>query len=293
MALTSPSLTLAEVALWANIKPALDTIRKLGLTDFTKEAPNLAIKPGTTIKVPVSSITAASAYNASTNNYLTGGDTAWASLTATHYLQGYDITGTNVDQGVDAGKMKQLFTSRAGSGIAAACLGAIATALDATTTSTGVTIAAAGTATAAAYMGLGDSLAWLDKANTIVAIKGAELAQLKAKFAAINVTGTLTELAQMMGFKDMVVVPGMTDRICLVPANSLGTIARVPALVADYKEAGTMTDPDSELSIGVVIATDQATNKLVANADLWFGVTTQSANAGATTAGIVNVGTAT
>lgn len=291
MALTSPSLTLAEVALWGNIKPTLDLLKKLGGTDFTKDAPTLTVKPGTTMKIPVSSITAASAYNESSNNYLTGGSTSWASLTATHYLQGFDITGTNVDQGVDAAKMKQLFTGRAGSGIAAAAMSATATALDATTTSTGVTIAAAGTADAAAYMGLGESVSWLDKATTTVAIKGAELAHLRAKFAAINVTGTLTELAQMMGFKDMVVVPGMTDRICLVPANSFGSLARVPALVADYKESGTFTDEDSGLSIGVVIASDQATNKLVANADLWFGVATQSANAGATTAGIINVGT--
>lgn len=292
MALTSPSLTLAEVALWANIKPTLDLLKKLGGTDFTKEAPTLTVKPGTTMKVPVSSITAASEYNATSNNYLTGGTTSWASLTATHYLQGFDITGTNVDQGVDAGKMKQLFTSRAGSGIAAAAMSAVASALDATTTSTGVTIAAAGTADAAAYMALGDTLSWLDKATSIIAVKGTELAQIKAKFAAINITGTPTELGQYMGFKDLVLVPGMTDRMCIVPANSFGSLARVPALVADYKESGTFTDEDSGLSIGVVIATDQATNKLVANADLWFGVATQSANATASTAGIVNVGTA-
>jgi len=292
MALTSPSLTLAEVALWANIKPTLDLLKKLGPTDFTKEAPTLTVKPGTTMKVPVSSITAASAYDASSNNYLTGGSTDWASLTATHYLQGFDITGTNVDQGVDAGKMKQLFTSRAGSGIAWACMSALASALDGTTTSTGVTVAAAGTADAAAYMGLGESLSWLDKATSVLAVSGSELAYIKAKFAAINVTGSPTELGQYMGFKDLVRVPGMTDRMCIVPANSLGFLARVPAIIADYKESGVFTDEDSGLSIGVVLASDQATNKLVANADLWFGVATQSCAAAATTAGIVNVGTA-
>ena len=102
------------------------------------------LKPGATIKVPVSSIAAASAYNASTNNYLTGGNTDWASLTSAHYLQGFDITGVNVDQGVDSKRMEQLFTRRAGTGIAYAVQGALTACLDGTTASTGVTIRAVG-----------------------------------------------------------------------------------------------------------------------------------------------------
>ena len=66
----------------------------------------------------------------------------------------------------------------------------------------------------------------------------------------------------------------------------------MPALLASYKEAGTETDETSGLSVGIVVADDQATNKEVVNADLWFGVAAVSANAGATTAGIINVGTA-
>lgn len=54
---------------------------------------------------------------------MTGGTTSWASLVYTHYLQGYDISGVNVDQGVDAGKMKQLFVLRASKAIATACMG--------------------------------------------------------------------------------------------------------------------------------------------------------------------------
>ena len=126
-----------------------------------------------------------------------------------------------------------------------------------------------------------------------IAVNGAELASIKAKFAAINITGTVTELAQYMGFKDMVLVPGMTARAAIVPANAIGFIARVPAIVADYKEVGTETDPDTGLSIGIVIASDQDHNRLVANADLWFGCAVQSASANLTTTpGIVKVGTA-
>ena len=40
-----------------------------------------------------------------------------------------------------------------------------------------------------------------------------------------------------------------------------------------------------------MVANAQATNKKVVNADLWFGATVLSANAGATTAGVVKVGT--
>lgn len=292
MALSSPALTLAIDGLFGNIKPALDIVRRIGATDFSDGAPSISVKPGATLKVPVSSVSAANEYNPSSNNYLTGGDTTWATLTAKHYLKGFDITGVNVDQGCDAARMRQLFTSRAGTGIAMAVKGAVEDALDDTTTSTGVTIAAAGSADATAYMGLGDNISWLDKSTASLVVNGTELAYIKAKFAAINITGTPDELARYMGFNNLVCLPGMTDRICIVPYTSISFIARVPAIVADYREVGVETDGDSGLSVGIVIATDQATNKLVANADLWFGCTVLSSNAGATTAGIINVGTA-
>ena len=296
MALTSPALTLSIEALFGNIKPTLDAVKKLGFTDFSTEKPGVDIKPGATIKVPVSSVSAASAYNEDSNNYETGGDTSWATLTATHYLQGFDITGTNVDQGVNAGRMKQLFTGRAGTGIAMAIQGAIKTAFDTNSivpVSTGVTIAAAGTAAAADYLGLASDVSWLDKSTSVLAVNGTELAYIKSKFAAINVVpASLTELGQYMGFKDLVLIPGMTARMVIVPANSLGFIARVPEIIADYKEIGVETDPDTGLSVGIVIASVQKTNKLVANADLWFGCATQASAAAAGSAGIVKVGTA-
>ena len=285
MALTSPAVTLAVEAMFGNIKPTLNALKKLGITDFSAEKPGFDIKPGATIKVPVSSINAAAAFDADSNNYLTGGNTDWANLTATHYLQGFDISGVNVDQGVDAAKMKQLFTARAGSGIAAACQNAVKAALDAVTASSKV----AAPDDAADYLGLGDDISWLDKATSVLAVNGTTLADIKAKFAAINIHGTITELAQYMGFADMVLIPGMTAKCAIVPANSMGFIGRVPAIVADYKEVGTETDPDTGLSVGIVIASEQGKNRLVANADLWFGCTTQGAPAAAGTAGIIKV----
>jgi hypothetical protein len=71
----------------------------------------------------------------------------------------------------------------------------------------------------------------------------------------------------------------------------MGFLSRVPAIIANYPEAGVETDADTGLSVGIVIADDQATNKRVANADLWFGCYLISANAGATTAGAIKVGT--
>ena len=77
MALTSPAVTLAVEAMFGNIKPTLNALKKLGITDFSAEKPGFDIKPGATIKVPVSSINAAAAFDADSNNYLTGGNTDW------------------------------------------------------------------------------------------------------------------------------------------------------------------------------------------------------------------------
>ena len=292
MALTSPALTIAVEAMFGNIKPTLNALKKLGITDFSSEKPSAEIKPGATIKVPVSSVSAASEYNASTNHYRTGGDTDWATLTAKHYLQGFDITGVNVDQGVDAARMKQLFTMRAGTGIAMAVQAGVKTALDDTKASTAVTLKAAASATVDDYLNIAGSLEWLDRASACLAVNGSELGAIKAKLAAANIIGTPSELAAYMGFKDIVLVPGMSARMCIVPAGTLGLIARVPEIIARYMEVGTETDPDTGLSVGIVVADDQDHNRLIANADLWFGCTVQGAPEAATKAGIVKLGTA-
>lgn len=291
MALTSPALTLATEAMFGNIKPALDLLRRLGPTDFSAGAPEYVVKPGATIKVPISSIAAAQAYNDSTNNYLTGGSTDWASLTSAHYLQGFDISGVNIDQGVDKGRMEQLFTRRAGTGIAYAVQGALTAALDGATASTGVQIPAVGSATLDSYMGLATAKSWYTGFGSAFVVNGTEYANIKALFASKGIVGSEAQLASYLGFKDLIVVPGMTARAVIVPDGSMGFLSRVPALIANYPESGVETDADSGLSVGIVIADDQAHNKRVANADLWFGAYLISANAGATTAGAIRVGT--
>ena len=290
MALTSPALTLAIPAMFGNIKPALDLLKRLGPTDFAAGAPEFVVKPGATIKVPVSSIAAAQAYNDSSNNYLTGGSTDWASLTSAHYLQGFDISGVNVDQGVDRARMEQLFTLRAGTGIAYAVQGALKTCLDGTTASTGVTLPAS--AAIDDYMGLAGAAAWFTASLCALAVNGTEYAALKGVFAAKGIVGTDAQLAQYLGFKDLVLVPGMTARACIVPDGAVGFLGRVPTTIADYPEVGVEVDPDTGLAVGIVIATDQAKNRRIANADLWFGAYAISSNAGATTAGVIKVGTA-
>ena len=292
MALTSPALTLATEALFGHITPALDLIDALGPTDFSADAPGLEVKPGATIKVPLSTVSAASAFNASTNNYLTGGNTDWASLTASHYLQGFDITGVNIDQGVNASRMKQLFSKRAGVGIAMAAKAAIVTALDGTTASTAVKIAAVGTVTLAGYDGLATAATWFDPTEACLVVNGTEYANIKNLMHAAHLSATPENMAAELGFKKVICLAGMTARACIVPYSSIGFIGRVPALIASYRESGAETDEKSGLSVGIVVAEDQATNKQVVNADLWFGVATVSANAGATTAGIIKVGTA-
>lgn len=290
MAITSPGIVLATEALFGNVKPALDIIKKLGPTDFSAEAPGVDIKPGATIKVPLSTVSAALAFNKTSNNYRTGGTTNWATLTATHYLQGFDLQGTDVDQGLNAGRIKQLFTSRAGTGIAYACMNAIKTALDGATASTAVTLPAA--PTIAQYDALASTVDWYNPAESILAVNKAELAILKNLMHTAHISASFESIAQELGFKDVVYVPGMTARACIVPYSTLGFVARVPAIVARFLEAGVETDPDSGLSVGIVVADDQDDNRIIANADIWFGVAALSSNAAATTPGIIKVGTA-
>lgn len=292
MAITSPALTLAMDAMFGNIKPVIDAVKKLGATDFSADAPGFQVKPGATIKIPVSSIEAASEYNDTSNNYLTGGNTDWATLTATHYLKGFDVSGVNVDQGCDAQKMKQLFTARAGAGIAAAVQENIKSALNGATTSTGITleeITSSDGPTIDEYLALGDGATWLNKSTSMLALNGTLLANIKKVFAAQHIIGTPDELAQYMGFAGCVLVPGMTARAAIVPAGSMGFLGRVPAIIARFMEAGAQMDEDTGLSVGIVLADDQAHNRLVANADLWFGSALKSAPANAETAGVIKI----
>lgn len=292
MAITSPALTLAMDAMFGNIKPVIDAVKKLGATDFSADSPGFQVKPGCTIKVPVSSIEAASEYNDKSNNYLTGGNTDWATLTATHYLKGFDVSGVNVDQGCDAQKMKQLFTSRAGAGIAAAVQANIKSSLDGATASTAVTLKAITSSegpTIDEYLALGDKSDWLNKATSMLALNGTLLANIKKVFAAQHIIGTPDELAQYMGFAGCVLVPGLTARAAIVPAGSMGFLGRVPTIIARYMEAGAQMDEDTGLSVGIVLADDQAHNRLVANADLWFGSALMSAPANAATAGVIKI----
>ena len=292
MAITSPALTLAMDAMFGNIKPVIDALKKLGATDFSADAPGFQVKPGATIKIPVSSIEAASEYNDTSNNYLTGGNTDWATLTATHYLKGFDVSGVNVDQGCDAPKMKQLFTARAGAGIAAAVQNNLKSALDGATASTGITlklITSSEGPTIDEYLALGDTSTWLNKSTSMLALNGTLLANIKKVFAAQNIIGTPDELAQYMGFAGCVLVPGMTARAAIVPAGSMGFLGRVPAIIARFMEAGSQMDEDTGLSVGIVVADDQAHNRLVANADLWFGTALKSAPAGADKAGVIKI----
>jgi len=293
MALTSPALTLSIEALFGHIRPALDLIDALGPTDFSAAAPGVDIKPGATTTVPLSTVSAALAYDESTNNYLTGGDTSWATLTCAHYLQGFDVTGTNIDQGVNASRIKQLFSKRCGVGIAMAAKNAIITALDGTTTSTAVKIPAVGSVALSDYDGLATAKDWYDPTEACLVVNGTEYATIKNVMHAAHLSATPQAIAEELGFKKVIVLAGMTARACIVPYSSIGFLGRVPTWIAAFSETGIETDETSGLSIGIVVANDQATNKQVVNGDLWFGVAAVSASANAsTTKGIIKVGTA-
>lgn len=303
MALTSPALTLSIEALFGHIRPALDLIDALGPTDFSAEAPGIDVKPGATIKVPLSTVEAAKPFvdsSAATqqnpvNNYLTGGNTGWAALTATHYLQGFDIKGVNIDQGVNAARMKQLFAKRAGVGIAMAVKNAILTALDSTTNipvSTAVKIPAVASVALADYDGLAHAKDWYDPTEACLVVNGTEYATIKKLMHAAHLSATPESIAAELGFKKVIVLAGLTRRACIVPYSSIGFIARVPALIADFDESGVETDEKSGLSLGIVVASEKGDNKRVVNGDLWFGCATVGSPAGATTPGIIGVGTA-
>ena len=262
MALTSPALTLSIEALFGHIRPALDLIDALGPTDFSKEAPGIDVKPGATIKIPLSTVEAAKPFVDSAaatqqnpvNNYLTGGNTEWAALTATHYLQGFDIKGVNIDQGVNAARMKQLFSKRAGVGIAMAVKDAIRTALDNTTNipaSTAVKIPAVNSVALADYDGLAHAKDWYDPTESCLVVNGTEYGTIKKLMHAAHLSATPESIAAELGFKKVIVLAGLTRRACIVPYSSIGFIARVPALVADFDEAGVETDEKSGLSLGM------------------------------------------
>lgn len=290
MSLSSPGLVLSVPALFGFIKPQLDLLRRLGATDFSAEDPGLKTKPGTTVKYPLSAVSEALAFDESTNNYLTGGNTQYGQLTATHFLQGYDMKGVDIDKGENAARIKQLFSMRCATGLSMAIQKTLRTALDGTTASSAVKIVAS--PDLAAYDALAADVTWLDKTNAALVVNGAEAAKIRAALHAKNLSASKESVVGETGFRDFIVVPGMTARAVIVPASSIGFMAGVPAILADYKEVGTETDPDSGLSIGIVVANDQAVNRIVVNGDLWFGACTLSANAGATTAGIIKVGTA-
>ncbi|MBR2487793.1 MAG: hypothetical protein IKB52_01585 [Kiritimatiellae bacterium] len=303
MALQSPALTLSIEALFGHIRPALDLIDSLGPTDFSSDAPGIDVKPGATIKIPLSTVEAAKPFVDSAaatqqnpvNNYLTGGYTEWASLTATHYLQGFDIKGVNIDQGVNAARMKQLFSKRAGVGIAMAVKKAIRTALDNTTTippSTAVQIPAVASVALSDYDGLAHAKDWYDPAEACLVVNGTEYATIKKLMHAAHLSATPESIAAELGFKKVIVLAGLTRRACIVPYSSIGFIARVPALIADFDESGVETDEKSGLSLGIVVASEKGDNKRVVNGDLWFGCATVGSAAGATDPGIIGVGTA-
>ena len=293
MAIQSPALTLAIDALFGNIKPALDIIKKLGPTDFSAEAPGIDIKPGTTTKVPLSTVSAALAFDDSTNNYFTGGDTEWATLTATHYLQGFDMRGTDLDQGINASRVKQLFSNRCGTGIAMAAKKAIKDALDGSSipVSTAVQLPDVKEATIEHYDGLSGAKDWFDAASSVLVVNSAEYSHLKAVMHASHLSATPESIAAELGFAEVLVLSGLTARALIVPYSSVGFVARVPQVIADYKEAGTETDEDSGLSLGIVVASDQRLNRQVVNGDLWFGVATVGSPATAAKPGIIKVGT--
>ena len=199
------------------------------------------------------------------------------------------MRGTNIDAGVNAPRIRQLFSMRCGTGLSMAMQKALKTALDGTTASTGVKIVAS--PTLAQYDALAADVTWLDKLNSALVVNGTEWALIKGVLHGANLSATAASAAQELGFRDVIVVPGMTARAAIVPISSIGFLGRVPTIVADYKEAGTEVDPDSGLAVGIVVADDQKLNRLVVNGDLWFGVCAKSANATATEAGIIKVGT--
>lgn len=294
MAIQNPGLILAIEAMFGLIRPSINDLLKLGGSDFSAGAPNMDIKPGATTKIPISSVSAASEYNETTNNYLTGGDTDWAQLTATHFLQGYDLKGSDIDSGVDGPRIKQLFGARAAAGIALAASGVTASALTGVTASTGITLPAV--PTYAEYDQLFGAVETKNKLNaksSVLGVTGSELGKIKSAYHDKGISfANDAEIAALLGFADLVVVSGATGRVWIVPPLALGFIGRVPTILARYASAGVETDPESGLSIGVVVADDQTHNRQIVNADLWFGCAVLSANAAATTAGIVKVGTA-
>lgn len=270
----SPALTLSVEALFGRVNPAIAELSKIGWTDFSNEAPEYAVKPGATLTIPIADTAMASEFGATfedgtKNNYLHGGATSWVDLTAKHWLNGFDISGVDIDNGVNAQKMKNLFAIRAGDGIARSMLDQVKTYLN-SFTATPVEVSGEGLSKFYALASAVD-----DASKCVLVMSGTVLAEIKGAFAEKNIVADNKELASFLGFKDISVIPGVggdTFQIVAVPETCFGVIGRVPTLIANYMEKGTQTDEGTGFSIGICVADDQANNRQVVNADFWFGV---------------------
>ena len=288
---TNPGLNLAIPAFFGHMKPMLADLRRLGATDFSAQAPGTELKPGATMTIPLASVTAAGIFNSSTNNYLTGGGTKWMTATAQHIHQGYDISGLDIDRAADHGRIEERFSRRASAGVAMTISSQVAAAFDAVTASTAITLVAS--PTLAAYQKLFGEVCDLNKINPYMctlALSGAELGKIKAAFHAVGISATTNrDLAQLLDFGDVVVLPGVAGRMWIVPPSSFGTIACPPTILDGYIATGIETDDDTGFSVAITVAFDQELNRRVTNVGVWFGCALISAAADGSTPGIIKV----
>lgn len=268
MAIQSPALSVGLATLFGDIRPALDVVKRLGGSyDFSDGPDGIVLAPaGETVKVPISSVNAAGVYNATTNNYFTGADTDWASMTPTLYLKGFDISGVDVDKGCDAKKFENLFTRRASKSIGAAILAAVPTVF-------GAPVSTSRAYTIADLMQIGAEYSWLDKSRAALVVNGATFGKIKAAFATAQ-TFTKQEITEALGFREIVVMPCGADEWHVIPDGAFGMRAAVPTAVAKYAETGVETDEESGFSVGIKVANDEAHNRIIVNVDCWFGMWT-------------------
>lgn len=285
----SAALSASVGELFAKATPALAKVAQLGFTDFAATAPEFYIAPNATIKAPLFGSGVAAAFAAGSNDFLSGSEQT-GTMTASNLLIGHSITGQTLD-GIDgAPRIKQIFAARAGMGLGAGAIALACTALDSASTSS-INIPAIGTVTLAQYQGLVNKKDWIQPALSVLVLNGAEMANVKALFAANGVIATPEELAAYLGFAAVVCMP-TTARAFIIPEGCFGMLGRVPTLVANYRESGVEVDPETGLAVNIVVADDQASNKIKVSANAWLaaGIKSYSSSA-ATVPGVIKIGT--
>ena len=282
--LTNPQLVFAANKALIAAHPAIAKVSKFA-TDFSAEA----AQPGDTMKVMVFDTAAATAYDASSNNYGTvNGTLAGVAVTFAHRVK-----KTYAYNPTDHLKVNPAVWNRRGEAAGVAIARAIESAVAGLIIATNIPKTGDGSAANESVLSsiTKANLAKLrkaciaaeaDPANTVLALNPTAFAEALALFDA-NIYGGTEAIRQgvvegLYGFKAVMQLPLSSDASeklvgALIPSEALVVAGRtIPADdVGDGAECGFTTDEDSGLTVGTYAYVDHATREHKFTMEALFG----------------------